>query len=672
MNKRLLTTLYLFCCFIIQSIATEYNLSSPNEKLKMKVTTGKETKLEVWCKNYPLLLPSSIGMHLADGSFIGGKTKVTAQNSQTVNNKIEVPFGKNKILNESYNQLILSFGTEYDLILRAYNEGLAYRFVTHINKEIIIEKEDAIFNFPIAPKIYFPECDAYYSEETEQSGKKHQIHQGYRNFERLYKVYNSPSDIEKGHFSVSPVLFEYTGTPYKLVITESDTYDYPGLYMEANGTNSMKGKWAQYPKKIMDSDPSNTKRWYSNHLVISRENYIAKTWGKRTFPWRAIIVSENDKELLNNELVYMLAEPCKLKDISWIKPGKSVWEWWHKAVLEGVNFPVGNTNLSLEMYKYYVDWASKHKFEYMTLDAGWSESYIQELCEYAKQKNVGILVWTWASCVRENPDDWIKKMKSYGVSGAKIDFFERNDQEAMRWGREFAERLAANQMIAIYHGCPVPVGLNRTYPNILNYEAVRGAECNFWEKTITPEYHTRFPFIRSLAGPEDYTPGGMRNVTLEEFKPIDKPNTPPMNMGTRSHIMSMYIIYDQWLAYLCDSPSEYDKCPDIRDFLSNVPSIWDKTIPLDSKLGEYITIAKQKDNEWYVGGMTNWTPREININFDFLEPGIKYQATILKDTSDSGEHPQQYTCEKVSVTSESNLNIYMAKGGGFTIHLQKE
>ena len=305
----------------------------------------------------------------------------------------------------------------------------------------------------------------------------------------------------------------------------------------------------------------------------------------------------------------------------------------------------------------------------MTLDAGWSEDYIRTLCLYAKQKNVKILVWTWASCVRENPQDWIKKMKDYGVSGAKIDFFERSDQIAMRWGREFAQRLADNQMVALFHGCPVPTGINRTYPNILNFEAVRGAECNFWESTLTTEYHTQFPFIRSLAGPEDYTPGSMRNVTQEEFKPIDKDNTPPMSMGTRAHELSMYVIYDQWVGYLCDSPTEYNKYPDILSFLSTVPTIWDKTVPLDAKLGDYILMAKQKGKDWYVGGMTDWTPRTVEIDFSFLEAGASYQADIFKDTPASGEQPKEYVCEKMEITKDTKLSINMAKGGGFAIRL---
>ena len=672
MKKQLIFSFLLICLGLTGIRAGNYEVTSPDGYIKMKLRIENGTEYEVWHGETRLINASSIGLNLSDGKIIGAGT-VKETETNRVEQTLQVPIGKNKTLNESYNELIVRFNEGYDLIFRAYNEGLAYRFVTRLTGEIIVESEDAVFNFTSAPTIYFPECDNNISSEKDHSGVTHLIEQGYRNFERTYEIYNAPSEITNGTFSVTPVLYAYPGTPYKVVVTEADTYDYPGMYMEQNGNNSMRGKWAKYPKTVMDSDPvTDPDFWYSNHLVINREDYIAKTEGNRTFPWRVIIVSDDDKSLLNNELVYMLAEPCRLTDTSWITPGKSAWEWWHKAMLEGVDFPVGEDNLSFLMYKYYVDWASENGIEYMTLDAGWSESYIQTLCFYAKTKNVKIIVWTWASCAREYPNgDWIQRMKNFGVSGVKIDFFERNDQIAMRWGHELAQRLADHQMVAIYHGCPVPTGLNRTYPNILNFEAVRGAEDNFWRSLVTPDYHTQFPFIRSLAGPEDYTPGSMRNKTKEEFRPVDQYHTVPMSMGTRAHELSMYVIYDQWLGYLCDAPTEYNKFPDILKFLSAVPVVWDKTVPLDAKLGEYILMAKQSGKEWYVGGMSNWDARTLDVNFDFLSPGISYKATIIKDVPVSSEQPTQYTSEEITVTNVSNIKVDMAKGGGFVIRLEE-
>ena len=308
MNRKLiLSSLFIFfCLWNIQ--AEEYETMSPNGMLKIKLRIDKGTTYEIWHGNEQLIASSPIGLNLSNGMIIGGGT-VKNVTRNVVDQTIEVIAGKNKTLREAYNELLISFTEDYDLLVRAYDEGIAYRFITRLGGEIIINSEDAVFNFTFTPTVYFPECDTNYSGEKDQEGKVHQIHQGYRNFERLYKIYNAPTEITNNRFSVSPVLFSHPDTSYKIVVTESDTYDYPGLYMEQNGPNSMRGKWAQYPKEVMDEDPSNPNYWYSNHLVISRENYIAKTEGNRTFPWRVIIVSDDDKSLLNNELVYMLAEP---------------------------------------------------------------------------------------------------------------------------------------------------------------------------------------------------------------------------------------------------------------------------------------------------------------------------------------------------------------------------
>ena len=644
--KTILPILFLFNWIGIR--ASTYEVVSPNGLLKIDITVNNGAQYEIWYGEKQLIAPSPIGLNLNNGMVIGAGT-VRGTTSRTVNNQLDVFIGKDKTLTESYNELLIQFNENYDLLVRAYDEGVAYRFVTRLDGEIIINDEDMVLNFPEDPKVYFPECTDL------------------ENFERTYNIYSTVTGMTAGKWAVSPVLYAYPDSPVKLAVTEADTYDYPGLYITTNGTKSMKGMWARYPLAVQDPD-----NYYSNHLPTIRAAYIADTNGNRAFPWRVFIVSGNDKELLNNNLVYMLAEPCRLTgDLSWIQPGKSAWEWLNKAVLEGVDFPSGNTNLSLQLYMYYVDWASENGLEYMTVDSGWQDEglYLAILCAYAKTKNVKIIVWTWASCVLEDPEDWIVTMKNKGAAGAKIDFFERNDQIAMRWGQQMAQKLADNKMVAIFHGCPVPTGLNRTFPNILNFEAVCGEEDNFWRADTDPTYHTLFPFIRSLAGPEDYTPGLMRNVTKEEFQPIDVDNTPPMNMGTRAHELSMYIVYDQWLAYLSDSPTEYNKYPDIKDFLTKVPSTWDKTVPLESELGEYISIAKQNGDDWYVGGMTNWTARDIAIDFSFLPAGTKYEATIFRDADNSDTQPKQYVDETTTITNNDLRVIHAAKGGGFVIHL---
>lgn len=664
MNK-LFALLSVFSCCLCFVRAADYEVISPDKQLKMIVHIDGGTTYELWHGETQLITPSAIALNLADGTVVGAGT-IKDTHTASKNNTIDVPIGKNKTLTEAYNELTVEYNGNYKLVVRAYNEGVAYRFVTDFNKEIIINSEDANFNFSATTKVYFPECDANTSTETGDNGVKYSIHQGYRNFERTYNTYTAPIAIKADRFSVTPVLFEYTGTSFKVVVTEAATYDYPGMYMERSGTRAMRGMWAGYPKSVMD--PNN---YYSNHLVYEREDYIAKTEGSRTFPWRVIIAANDDKSLLNNELVYLLAEPSRITDTSWIKPGISAWEWWHKAMLEGVPFSVGNNNLSVEMYKYYIDWAAQNGLEYMTLDAGYQDGWLRELCNYGKERNVKIIAWTWASCVREYSNgDYIKRMKNYGVAGLKIDFFERNDQVAMTWGYEFAERLAEQKMVGLYHGCPVPTGMNRTYPNILNFEAVRGAEDNFWRSIVTPDYHTQFPFIRALAGPMDYTPGSMRNTTINDFYPVDRDNTVPMSMGTRAHELSMYVVFDQWLGYMCDSPTEYNKFPDVLNFIANVPTVWDKTVPLAAELGKYILIAKQTGNDWHVGGMSNWDARTVEVNFDFLPSNATFEAIVIRDAPESGNEPKKSVCETKTISNKNKITVDMAKGGGFVIYLK--
>ncbi|MDR1119994.1 MAG: glycoside hydrolase family 97 protein [Dysgonamonadaceae bacterium] len=643
----LMCSIFLFFCCLQSMTAKDYELLSPDGQLKIKLHINKGTQYAIEQEGVPLIALSPIGLHLDNGMIIGNGSVKKVKNNE-VRSVLPVLFGKNKTIDEAYNELIVSFKENYDLIVRAYNEGIVYRFSTYLKEELIIENEEAIFNFAGNPTVYFPQSPDL------------------RNFEKTYVVYNSINDIKPYRFAVGPVLFAWPDTPRKIVITEADTYNYPGLYMEPNGANSMRGMWANYPRVV--EEPENT---YSNHLPIIRYNYIARTAGTRLFPWRVFVISNEDKSLLNNNLVYLLAEPQRLPDVSWIKPGKTAWEWWHKAMLEGVDFPAGNHNLNLELYKYYVDFASKNRIEYMTLDAGWKESYIRELCDYAAGKNVKIFVWTWASMALEDTT-WLPRMKEHGIYGVKIDFFERNDQIAMTWGHILAQRLADLKMVALYHGCPVPTGLNRTYPNILNFEAVRGAECNFWDSGSDPAYHVQFPFIRLLAGPADYTPGSLRNKTREAFHPIDRPNIIPSTMGSRAHELAMYIVFDHWLAYLCDAPTEYEKYPDLLDFLSGVPTVWDKTLPLDARLGAYILLAKQSGEDWYVGGMSNWDARELSVDFSFLSPGVSYRATIYRDEENTDNEPEKYLVEESNITRESRRNFHVAKGGGFVIRLIKQ
>ena len=645
-NKNLLLLIILFTPLSVW--AADYEVTSPNEQFKIKLQIDNGTQYEIWAGETQLIAPSTIGMNMDDGTVIGAGTVKNVE-TNSVNSISEVLIGKNKTLDEVYNELTIHFNENYDLVVRAYNEGIAYRFVTSMDENIIINSEDAIFNFVGNPTVFFPEVT------RDNDGTYNMGH-----WEKKYTV-TPLDDISGDRFSVIPVLYSYTDSPYRIAITESDTYDYPGMYIQKNGNGSMKGKFVNCYKDENSVYP-----------------YIANVEGSRTFPWRVFVVTDNDAKLLNNELVYMLAEPQKITNTDWITPGKTTWEWWHKAMLtpDGKADPANgipansNSNLNFNLFKYYIDFAAANNIQYLTTDAGSPSS--KRINDYAGLKGVKVIAWTWFDgIIGPGLEDWMRARKNEGLAGAKIDFFPRNDQTAMKWWYLMAQKAAESELVINFHGCPVPTGLNRTFPNVLNYEAVLGNEENFWRSGSDPDYHVSYPYIRSLAGPADYTPGSFRNKTKVQFQPIDQPNIIPSSQGTRAHEMSMYVIFDHWLAYLCDAPTEYEKFPDLLDILSTIPAVWDKTVPLSGEVGKYISMAKQTGKNWYVGGMTNWDARNMDVHFNFLKPGVSYQATIVKDGTNANSYPTRYACETKTITSEDVLSFSMARGGGFIIRLEE-
>lgn len=669
--KRLFIMLPALLIPFVQSAAKTYSVKSPDKAYQLTVKAGEgPTTYSVDYKGQTIINHSTIGILEADGHQIGNGT-VASTTKSSHKGTVDVVVGKTETLADNYNQLTITYDNgDYALTLRAYNEGVAFQWSLNYDRKITVANELLEADFGKQPvKVHFPMCEMKSWEEKDLKKQSHIINQAYRNFERAYVEYESIAAIPDTAISTSPALFTLPDGRTRVAVTEANVYDYPGLYLQPGGGEKIRGHWAGYPKSVLDGDPNLENRHYSMHLVETRENFIAKIDGKRLLPWRVVIASDRDTDLLTNQLVYLLADPCEIDDTSWIKPGISTWEWWHKAMLEGVDFPVGFKNLSFELYKYYIDWAAKNGVPYMTLDAGWSESYIAELCEYAAKKGVGIFVWTWASNPLEAPYDWVKKMKSYGVTGAKIDFFERNDQEAMRWQRQLARRLADEKMLILYHGCPVPSGLNRTFPNILGYEANRGQECNFWDHTISPRHHCTFPYIRLLVGPTDFTPGSLRQANKADFKPQDIPDTPPMSQGTIAHEMALFVVLDQGIASLCDAPTEYDKYPDLERFVTQVPVTWNETLPLDGKVSEYILIAKRHGAEWYIGALTADEARSYSVKLDFLTRGTTYDVEIIADSADSEDSPRHYQVIKHSVKQGDTLPLSLVKGGGAAIKL---
>lgn len=650
----------IFCFIFLLFICTgnvkgdSIKISSPDSLFRAIINCNDSISYTILYKGKEIIKPSNIGLVIQKGGKqINLFSKADKVSYDSRSGKIQPLYGKFKELDDAYNEVTIDFDS-YSLIFRAYNEGVAYRFITKMEGEIIVENEIVNFNFSDNPSVILPETENYTS------------------WELMYIDYDSHTSINDNKRSISPILLERKDG-INVVINESDVRNYPGMYLKKSN-QGFTGDFAHYPDSVSLGSWGNFVS-----VVRSRKDYIVKVDGHNTFPWRIISATDDDRQLLTNELVYKLATPLQIEgDISWIKPGKVAWEWWHDAMLPDASIPSGMDNRNTELYKYYIDFAAEYGLEYLLIDAGWSNIFdlsatnekvdIQWLIEYGKSKNVGIFLWSTSTALKNNADRFLKMVNDWGAVGLKVDFFDRDDQLEMKWYEELAAKAAKYRLMVNFHGCSKPTGLHRAYPNIITYEAVRGAECSKWDLTANPKHHVVFPFVRMMNGSIDYTPGSMRNASPQLFKPIDEGL--PLSQGTRCHQLAMYVVYDQYLAMLCDSPDEYRKYPDIMEFLAAVPVSFDNTIVLDAKIGEYIVTAKEKDNKWFVGGMTNWEARDVVIDFSFLPEDENYTAFIYKDGENANLYAEQYVHEKIEVSSTDKINIKMAQGGGFAIMLE--
>lgn len=632
--------------------AQTYHIASPDKLIKVNIIVNDSIVYDIIYKDSSAISKSSISLNL-DKEQLGKSVKVIGSTVKYFRDVLHPLYGKEAKLAENYQQLTLKLKGDYLVIFRAYNEGVAYRFVTSLKDSVKVVSEQASFNLPGSPSATWAEAGNYTA------------------WELPYTAHPTITDIKNDTRAITPALFAYPKSNIKVVIAEADVFDYPGMYIQKHD-GSFRGEWAKYPAKTVMGSWGNFVS-----VVKEREEYIAKTSGTRGYPWRVVIVTDDDKTLLNNQLIYKLARPSVLTGTKWIKPGKATWEWWHDAMLPGANIPSGMPNRNTTLYKYYVDFAAKYKLEYLLVDAGWSDNYdvkkvlprvdIKEVISYAKSKNIGVFLWAVAVPLLSNLDTNLDFIKSLGAVGIKVDFFDRDDQQVPQWMERIAKAAAERHLMIDFHGCGKPTGMQRTYPNIVNYEAVRGEECDKWDYTANPQHHLTFPFTRMLAGPLDYTPGSMRNATMASFKPVDRGL--PSSLGTRCHELAMYVVFDQYFAMLSDSPTEYEKYPDIMRYLSAVPTIFDETKVLDGKVGAYAMVAKRKGKSWFVGAMTNGDERKLTLDFSFLPKGKTYKAEIYADGDDANTIATSYTCKTIDVTNKTKLELNLAKGGGAALYV---
>jgi alpha-glucosidase len=388
-----------------------------------------------------------------------------------------------------------------------------------------------------------------------------------------------------------------------------------------------------------------------------------------------VAISAHDKELVDNDIVQKLAAPNRLQDVSWIKPGQVAWDWWNDWNISNVDFKAG---VNTATYKHYIDFASANSIPYIIMDDGWSTKLdlyaiaptidLREIIDYGRQKNVGVILWASWSAVLRQSDKAFPDYSKMGVKGFKIDFIDRDDQIAVASTYEIAKKAAEHKLMIDYHGIFKPTGLQRTYPNVVGYEGVKGLENYKWANEDQPRYAVTIPFIRMMAGPMDYTPGAMRNASQANFRPV---NGNPMSKGTRCHQLAMYVVYDAPLQMLSDNPTAYVKEKESLDFITSVPVTFDETVPVDGKVGEYVAIARRKGNTWFVGAMTNWTGRDMIIDLSFLPEG-KYKAVIFRDGINADREGTDYKREEVTVSSGEKITVRLAGGGGWAARIEKQ
>ena len=657
---------FLFCLISLCASAGNYEVSSPNGKLKVTITTDEGVKWSVDYDGRQVLLPSAIDIRLSQGRKTYGLGKVGKVARHAVNGSFKNPFYKKLNISDAYGQLLMYTTEKFTIEVRAYDDGAAYRLISSNKKPLTVTDETVEFCFSDDYQAFVP-----YVNDNRGGERYCYSFESYYDEAPLSKMY--PDSL-----AITP-LAVCLPDGMKAIVMDAGVENYPGMMLKKGEGNVLKAEFAPYP---LEQEIGGYDRL--NLVPTKRADYIAKFVKQQSLPWRAVVITERDADILNCDMAQRLAPACRIADTSWIKPGKVAWDWWNNCNITGVDFPSGmNTNT----YLYYIDFAAKNRVEYIIIDEGWSgkESLMEglspdidlkRLIAYGKEKGVGIILWSsWRNLIGSNPLGGIAAteavMKHYadmGIKGFKVDFFDRDDQQVIASAYQVAECAAKYHLYLDYHGLK-PFGIQRAYPNIFNFEGVKGLENSKWEPRVgdgplhnQPRYDVTAPYLRMLAGPMDYTPGAMMNAMKDSFFGN---NDHPMSQGTRVHQMAMYTTFEAPLQMMADSPTKYMQNQECTDFIAQIPTTFDETVALDGKLGEYTVIARRKGSVWYVAAMTDWTARDLTISLDFIGEG-QHTADIFADGVNAHKEATDYKHTQQTVTSKDRLTVHLSSGGGWT------
>ncbi len=649
--------LFITLFFSVESFSQKsFQLASPNGHILVNVSIGDTIFYSITVNKIPLLSPSPIALLTANHKSLGIKSTFSKQQSKNVRETIINPVPhKRKEIPDRYQELTLQFRENFSVIFRAYDDGVAYRFQTSFSDSLQVNQEIVSFRFVKNATTYFPEVQ-----------KRDNVDVYHTSFEEPYRIL-ALDKIQSSQLGFTPLLVDAENV--KAVITESDLNDYPGMFLKGKSKKELVGEFASYPatEKVEGNE---FKQW----VVTSRKNYIAKTSGKRSFPWRVIAIAEKDADLLMNDVVYRLATPAAPMDWSWIRPGISTEEWIVGSNLYNVPFKAG---FNTETYKYYIDFASRFGLQYVMLDAGWSDNddlmkittklNLEEIAAYAKTKNISLILWTLAMTLDRQLEDALNMFNRLGVKVILTDFMDRDDQKTINFYKRIAEATAKHKIMVMFHGAFKNAGFERTYPNAITREAILGSEYNIWSDKATPEHDLLIPFIRMIAGPMDYEPGFYHNANQKTFKPLPDD---VMSMGTRTHQLAMFVAYESPIQMFSGNPS--DAWPEVAytTYLASLPTTWDETIVLDAKLGDYLLLARRKDKDWYLVAMTDWSSRDLKANLSFLGDG-KFRAFTCEDGINAEKNARDYSMGYQLVDPTTTLTIHLAPGGGYVAKLIK-
>ena len=661
MNNRLITALavLLLLPLCLCAAPRHYDLLSPDGRLCVGVDAGPQLSYTLAYDGVPVLAPSQISVSLGDGSAYDGAVRFQKAIRTSVDETIPAAVYKRAQVRSRCNELTLRFKT-FDLVLRAYDAGMAWRFVSRSGKDFLVENEQAEFRFAEDVEMTVP----YIRTEAADDSIF------FNSFESYYSVHPL-SQWREGLKAFLPVSFA-TQRGWRVNITESDLLDYPGMYLEHLGGTAVGGLFAPYPKDVEHGGYN-----MLQGVVRSAEPYIAKQPAGAALPWRIVGVATEDKAMLDSDLVYALSRPAANVDWSWVKPGKVAWDWWNDWNLYGVPFRAG---INTETYKYYVDFAAANGIEYVILDEGWAVNRqadlfqivpqidLQGIVDHANAKGVGIILWAGYWAMNRDIEGICKHFSEMGVKGFKIDFMNRDDQQMVDFYTKVAETAARYHLLVDFHGAFKPSGLQRPYPNVINHEGVAGLEQMKWAQPSIDQvtYDVQIPFIRMFAGPMDYTQGAMRNATRGNYRPV---NSEPMSQGTRCRQLAEYVIFEAPLTMLCDSPSNYLAEPECLRWMAAVPTVWDETVALDGKVGDYAAIARRKGGDWYVGAMTDWDARELTLDLSAFLPEGSYRVEFFADGPNADRAARDYVHQSQNITvsgAQHTLTVKMAPGGGWT------